>query len=35
MKKEVEVRKKLKEAKNNPDEINRILEEELGIKNDE
>jgi hypothetical protein len=35
MQKEAEVRKKLKEAKNNPDEINRILEDELGIKKDE
>ena len=35
MQKEAEVRKKIKQAKNNPDEINRILEEELGIKNDE
>lgn len=32
MKKEAEIRKKLKEAKNNPSEIDRILEEELGIK---
>ena len=32
MQKEVEIRKKLKEAKNNPSEIDRILEEELGIK---
>ena len=30
--KEFEVRKKLKQAKNNPSEIDRILEEELGIK---
>jgi hypothetical protein len=35
MQKEAEVRKKIKQAKNDPDEINRILEEELGIKNDE
>ena len=35
MEKEAEVRKKLKQAKNDPDEINRILEDELGIKNDE
>ena len=35
MQKEAEVRKKLKQAKNDPDEINRILEDELGIKNDE
>ena len=32
MKKEAEIRKKLKQAKNNPSEIDRILEEELGIK---
>jgi hypothetical protein len=31
MQKEAEVRKKLKQAKNNPSEIDRILEEELGI----
>jgi len=35
MQKEAEVRKKIKQAKNNPDEINRILEEELGIKSNE
>jgi hypothetical protein len=35
MQKEAEVRKKLREAKNNPSEINRILEEELGIKSNE
>jgi len=33
--KQFEVRRKLKQAKNNPDEINRILEEELGIKSNE
>ena len=32
MKKEAEIRKKLKQAKNNPDEIDKILENELGIK---
>ena len=32
MKKEAEIRKKLKQAKNNPDEIDKILEDELGIK---
>ena len=32
MQKEAEIRKKLKQAKNNPSEIDRILEEELGIK---
>ena len=31
MQKEAEIRKKLKQAKNNPSEIDRILEEELGI----
>jgi hypothetical protein len=31
MEKEFEVRKKLKQAKNNPSEIDKILEEELGI----
>jgi hypothetical protein len=35
MEKEAEVRRKIKQAKNDPDEINRILEDELGIKNDE
>ncbi len=35
MQKEAEVRKKIKQAKNDPDEINRILEEELGIKSNE
>jgi len=35
MQKEAEIRKKLKQAKNNPSEIDRILEEELGIKNNE
>ena len=30
--KEAEIRKKLKQAKNNPSEIDKILEEELGIK---
>jgi len=35
MQKEAEVRKKLKQAKNDPDEINRILEDELGITKDE
>ena len=29
--KEFEVRKKLKQAKNNPSEIDKILEDELGI----
>ena len=32
MKKEAEIRKKLNQAKNNPSEIDKILEEELGIK---
>ena len=32
MQKEAEIRKKLKQAKNNPSEIDRILEKELGIK---
>ena len=32
MQKEAEIRKKLKQAKNNPSEIDRILEEELGVK---
>ena len=32
MQKEAEIRKKLKQAKNKPSEIDRILEEELGIK---
>jgi len=32
MEKEFEVRKKLKQAKNNPSEIDKILEDELGIK---
>jgi membrane-associated HD superfamily phosphohydrolase len=32
MKKEVEIRQKLKQAKNNPSEIDKILEDELGIK---
>ena len=32
MQKEAEIRKKLKQAKNNPSEIDRILEEQLGIK---
>jgi len=31
MKKEAEIRKKLKQAKNNPSEIDNILEKELGI----
>ena len=35
MQKEAEVRRKIKQAKNDPDEINRILEEELGIKSNE
>ena len=33
MQKEAEIRKKLKQAKNNPSEIDKILEKELGIKN--
>ena len=33
--KQFEVRRKLKQAKNNPSEIDRILEEELGIKSNE
>ena len=32
MQKEAEIRKKLKQAKNKPSEIDKILEEELGIK---
>ena len=32
MQKEAEIRKKLKQAKNNPSEIDKILEDELGIK---
>ena len=35
MQKEAEVRRKIKQAKNDPDEINRILEDELGIKSNE
>ena len=33
--KQFEVRRKLKQAKNNPSEIDKILEEELGIKSNE
>ncbi len=33
MQKEAEIRKKLKQAKNNPLEIDKILENELGIRN--